>query len=107
MPTKGTAPPPDPGTSTAHGPQPSRSSSSMKRSTSASLSSRVGDEPSDSTTRGWVFSAKKGDRSTSVNGRRTSRGVVTIVVVGPVSGPAARPAYAPAASLTAVSAAQR
>ena len=51
----------------------------------ASLSARVGDEPSDSTTSGWVFSAKNGARSTSVNGRSTSRAVATI-------GPAARTA---------------
>ena len=44
----------------------------------ASLSARVGDEPSDSTTRGWVFSSAKGARSMSVNGRSTSRAVATM-----------------------------
>ena len=73
MPTKGGPPT----TSTAQSPQPSRSISAVKRSTMASLSVRVGDDPSDSTTDGWVFSSKNGSRSTSVNGRSTSRDVAT------------------------------
>ena len=52
MPTK--AGPPT--TSTAQSPQPSRASSSLMKSTVASLCVRVGDDPSDSTTAGWVFS---------------------------------------------------
>ena len=77
----------------------------------SSLSARVGDDPSDSTTDGWVFSSKKGSRSTSVNGRSTRRGVVT--TTPGTSGHSGHPgpsrharAYAPSA-FTAVSAAQR
>ena len=71
----------------------------------ASLSARLGDEPSDSTTRGWVLSAKKGARSTSVNGRSTSRAVAMTSARSPGPDPAGR--QAPAAAVTAVSAAQR
>ena len=77
----------------------------------ASLSARVGDEPSDSTTRGWVFSAKNGARSTSVNGRSTSRDVTTLGPRDP--DPDTAPAPDPTrrqpsvVALIAVSAAQR
>ena len=94
MPTNGGPP----ATSTAHGAQPSRAISSEKRSIRASLSAREGDEPNDSTTSGWVFNAKKGSRSMSVNGRNTNRAVRTVT-------PAV--VQAPAPALAAVSAAQR
>ena len=76
-------------------------------STMASLSARLGDEPSDSTTRGWVLSAKNGARSTAVNGRSTSRAVAIDGIDGPVPGPDPADVQAPAAAVTAVSAAQR
>ena len=71
-------------------PHPSRAISAAYRSIMSPLSARVGDEPKDSTTDGCVFRAKKGARSTSVNGRRMSRGVVMTVVAVPQS-PEPRP----------------
>ena len=87
MPTKGWPP----ATSTAQSPQPSRAISSLKRSTSASLSARLGDSPSDSTTSGCAFSSAKGGRSTSVNGRKTRRSVTILGPVDPLTAPASSP----------------
>ena len=103
-----------PATSTAQKPQPSRVISALKRSIMASLSARLDDEPSNSTTSGWVFNSKKADRSMSLNGRSTSRDVAT---VGPAGTEARIPEEVvattptrradPSAAFTTVSAAQR